>query len=129
MKISLLGIGALKIQLEHFSIYIDAINSFNSMPTIFENDILLFTHDDDDHFFIEKFKNKNINNTVIAPPNVILDFYKSNIIYDKLNDFLPHEYGKPINHTIQNVEITIFQTQHFIDWHNTQISFLINVEV
>ena len=129
LKISLLGIGAVKIQLEQYSIYIDAVNNFNSLPKFKENDLLLFTHGDEDHFSIDKFQPENINNLIIAPPNVILELYKSTKVQkDKLIDFLPHEYGKPLNYKIDSVDISIFNTPHFIDWQNTHISFLICAE-
>lgn len=126
IKINLLGIGAVRIELEEFAIYIDAFNDRNAAPVVTNKDLLLFTHDDRDHFFDEALLKTYNDNVIVGPPSIVLPVWKSERIQrDHLKIFYPNEYGKPDKFCYNDVTISIFNTAHFLNWHNSHVSYLI----
>jgi hypothetical protein len=54
ISVKLLGVGAIDVCLaDSTHIYIDAFNTINSVPPLQENDLVIFTHADGDHFSFE----------------------------------------------------------------------------
>ncbi len=130
IQIQLLGIGAVKIVSNERTIYIDAFNSFNEVPPVKENDLLLFTHNDSDHFLCDKLKgNISNNNIVIGPPSITYPIFESKFINpNNLIIYYPVNYYEPQQYEDKETIIKVFNTDHFIGWHNVHISFLIEIE-
>jgi L-ascorbate metabolism protein UlaG (beta-lactamase superfamily) len=127
--IQLLGIGAIKITNNQQAIYIDAFNCFNEAPRINENDIILFTHNDSDHFLCEKMKGKILNNSVIiGPPSIAYPIFESNLMNAKnVKIYYPTNYSEPQQYKDNGLTINIYNTEHFIGWHNVHVSYLIEI--
>lgn len=127
MTVQLLGIGACRIQLKDKSILIDAFNDYNEAPKVSDHDIILFTHSDGDHFQVKKIEDSiKRTNLIIGPPSITYDCLCTKKIHeDQLTICYPNEYQSPITKIINDITVTVFNTQHFLDWHNIHVSFLI----
>ena len=129
-KVSLLGIGAAKIELDKFNIYVDAFNEYNSPPSLNENDIILFTHDDKDHFLVESLiKTLKTDNIIIGPPSIVFPIWQSRkISKERIKVSYPKEYTDHEEYRFNDILIKVFNTEHFLNWHNTHISFLLEID-
>jgi len=131
MKIKLLGIGAILIEVKHNRILIDAFNSYNEPPEIKYKDLILFTHDDGDHFLAEKLPD-NIERTsskVIGPPSIAYPLLSAKKVEANcLRIVYPPHLTQPVRISENYIDITIYQTRHFVDWEPVHISYLLEIE-
>lgn len=130
MKVRFLGIGAVKIEFNGFSLYIDACNEYCEIPELVEGDILLFTHDDGDHFSAEIVSQCALKTTrIIGPPSIIHPLWKQeSISHEQLTVLYPKDYHMPELFSVDALTIKSFNTDHFMGWHNIHISFLFEYE-
>jgi len=133
IAIRLLGIAAIqfvvKNRVEKKNIFVDAFNVYNEAPTISEGDIVLFTHDDRDHFCADKLPDISSKQvSVFGPPSIVLPLVRSQKIkLDQLIIEYPPEENIPKTYEVDGIKISFFQTNHFIDWHPIHCSFLIEI--
>lgn len=125
MRVRLLGIGACCLELPHLRIFVDAFNEFVQVKDLKEEDIILFTHADGDHFKVEPFLKCYKNNRVIAPPSVIEKILGCNLPKDRIQSVYPPEEENPQIVEIESIKLSVYQTQHFIDWHPIHVSFIV----
>ncbi len=127
--VKLLGIGALSIQFDGITYYIDSFNDYNEPPKLNQNDVVLFTHDDKDHFLPNKLSSKlNQSNVIIGPPSIGLPLLvETSATQEQIKLPYPVDGDSPITLKIGSATIKVFRTEHFLDWHAIHISFLIEV--
>lgn len=125
ISVRLLGIGACLIETPEARIYVDAFNEYGKVTDLDENDILLFTHDDGDHFKLEPFMACYRNNRVVAPPSVMVKLLGQGVPYERLFSVFPPEYLKPETVMLDAIKIHAYQTPHFMDWHPIHVSYRI----
>ncbi len=130
LKIRLLGIGAVKLEFDTFTIYVDVCNDYTDPPELKEGDMLLFTHDDRDHFAAELVGECALETTrIIGPPTIIHPLWaEGKIRHDQLTVLYPKEYHLPELYSVDGLTIKAFNTDHFLGWHNVHISFLVEYE-
>lgn len=127
--IKLLGIGSISLQINGITYFIDSFNDFTEPPDLEANDVVLFTHDDRDHYYAEALLSKiNDSNLIIGPPTIALPLQKEKCINE---DQLKISY--PIEDTPVIIEkgltrIFVYRTDHFLDWHAIHVSYLIESE-
>jgi hypothetical protein len=126
-SITLLGIGAVKIVLKRFSLYLDAFNTYIKPPVLERGDLVLFTHDDPDHFDVESLLESLLPDTVIiGPPSIAKPLWETGRVSPgQVRIVYPKEYDKPDILDLGDVTIRVFNTDHFLGWHNVHVSFLL----
>jgi L-ascorbate metabolism protein UlaG (beta-lactamase superfamily) len=127
ITIRLLGIGAVSISIKNRNIFFDAFNDHNPAPKLKEDDILLFSHDDGDHFSPKKLLPHVLpENTIIGPPSIAYPLLSSGKISPKqLQVPYPQQIQDPIPVNIDDISFSIFNTEHFDNWKPVHISLLI----
>lgn len=126
IKINLLGIGGAKFEFVDKCVYIDAFNKFIPACKLNKNDIILFTHADDDHFGKKELLEGYNNNFIIGPPSIAYPLLaNTGLNPDSLKIIYPAHTNDPTEIQIGNIFIKVYQTKHFIDWEPDHISFLI----
>lgn len=122
-----LGVGALEMKLGEKRILVDAINSEIDTGPLAPGDLLLFTHDDGDHFCIGKFPDvKGMDVQIIGPPSVVMPLLAQDraahgqivVLYAK-NNKLPPCFEQ------DGIRITSYASPHFMDWKPVHNSYLI----
>ena len=129
MSIEMLGIGACCIDLGQRRLWIDALNEYSSYLELQKEDILLFTHADGDHFLAEKVVEYGQNILIIGPPSIAYPLLSTGKIDpERLTIMYPPEKDKLLQYTVDDIRISIIQTEHFIDWNPIHVSFLIEAQ-
>lgn len=128
ININLLGIGGVKIKFDNLNVYIDAFNNFNKPPILNNNDIVIFTHSDEDHFSAIKTLNAvKSTNKIIGPPSIAYPLLENRKLDSKqLKIVYPSHLKLPCQFEIGEISIKVYQTKHFIDWEPDHISFLLS---
>lgn len=128
VTIEMLGVGACCLSLGDRRILIDAYNEFYTMKDTHPNDILLFTHDDRDHFLAEKVLEHASVNLVIGPPSIAYPLLASGKMDPaQLKIIYPPEKANPQDYMVDDIKISVIQTEHFIGWNTIHVSYLITV--
>ncbi|MBN1304760.1 MAG: MBL fold metallo-hydrolase [Anaerolineales bacterium] len=129
ISVQLLGIGALKIESEKGTIFIDAFSPYvNPLPE--KADLILITHDDPDHFGSQEVAEAAIRTgaMVVGPPGIAYPLLaQTELPAQQIRIIYPVHLGKPISETINGVHLKVYQTRHFIDWEPPHISYLIKM--
>jgi L-ascorbate metabolism protein UlaG (beta-lactamase superfamily) len=127
VAIQLLGIGAASILIGERNIFIDAFNEYNSLPELKENDIILFTHDDGDHFSPTNLLSAVLpDNIIIGPPSIAYPLLSSGKVRAKqLQVLYPQQAQSPGMENINGISISAFNTEHYYNWKPVHISFLV----
>ncbi len=127
-SIKLLGIGSVSIKIDGIAYFIDSFNKFNIAPDLAKNDVVMFTHDDEDHFIAQPLIPKlSSTNIIIGPPNIAYPLLTSKKVDEnQLRMCYPVDADVPIAIKINDLDITVFRTEHFLDWHAAHVSYLIS---
>lgn len=133
VKINLLGLGSAKMMTDHKTIYIDAFVEHESVKPfqVGQADLLLFTHDDHDHFCPKKTAQaaRETGAVVVGPPSIAYPLLvDEKLPPDQLQVFYPVHFKQPIKQDVWGISLKIYQTQHFFDWHPVHVSYLIEVD-
>ncbi len=124
-----LGIGALIIETEKKRILIDAFNTLIEPTNVLSGDIIIFTHDDGDHFCPEKLplvKGQDI--TIIGPPSIVkpvLISGKADI--EQIEVLYTNSYSEPSKMSLDQINIICYNTRHFNHWDPLHNSYLIEM--
>lgn len=122
------GVSALEIEIGNSRILVDAFNSVNKPETVRAGDIILFTHDDADHF--EPAKLPDLSDqyiTIVGPPSIvkpILDAKKADLC--QIMPIYTHNNAEPRTVVLSDICITSFSTPHFINWGSVHNSYMIS---
>jgi L-ascorbate metabolism protein UlaG (beta-lactamase superfamily) len=130
ISVRLGGIAAAQILLnERQSIYIDAFNVYNEPPSLHDEDFLVFTHDDRDHFSVDSLPDLSLkSNMILGPPSIVLPILKAQKARaEQLIIEYPQEENSLKTHEIGDIKISFVKTTHFIDWGPIHCSFLIEI--
>jgi|GEM_PF-780776 len=130
ISIKLLGIAAVQIIInEKQNIYIDAFNVYNEPPSLHNNDIIIFTHDDRDHFDVDKLPNLALKgNKILGPPSIVLPILREQKARaEQLIIEYPQEENTLKTFEIDDIKISFARTTHFIDWGPIHCSFFIEI--
>lgn len=130
LTVKSLGVAAISLQAEDGpSLLIDAFNNVNVPPPVRAGDILLFTHADADHFFVDALPDLKPSGTrLFGPPTIVQPVLASGkALPGQLTIAYPEQ--RSIVHTVDagGAHISFLQTEHFIDWHPVHVSFLIEM--
>jgi L-ascorbate metabolism protein UlaG (beta-lactamase superfamily) len=121
------GVGALIIQLNTVRLFVDAFNSLTDAAELNRGDILLFTHDDSDHFDVNMMpciKNQEI--TVIGPPSIVKPLLESGkASLDQIQTVYSPNNHEPVFLDVAGIRLTCFRTPHFLDWKPIHNSYLV----
>lgn len=125
-----LGVGSLIIGAGEKRILVDAYNTLTEPVRVIPGDIILFTHDDGDHFCAEQLPViTGMDVTILGPPSIvkpILMEKKADI--QQIQVMYTNRYDKPACMMVNQVEITCFHTSHFNHWDPIHNSYLLEVE-
>ncbi len=121
------GVAALVITIGGRRILVDAFNTINQPEPIVPGDLILFTHDDGDHFSPEKLPNLiGQDVTVIGPPTIlkpILELGKAGL--EQLKVLYSKDPQNPDGIIVGDICIKAIHTQHFNGWDALNNSYLI----
>jgi L-ascorbate metabolism protein UlaG (beta-lactamase superfamily) len=127
MSVINLGVAALDMNLGTARILVDAFNSINEAPSLREGDILLFTHDDADHFDASKIpclKGRSV--AIIGPPTIVHPLLVNDkASLEQITTMYSPNNREPISLNTAGIFITCFQTPHFLNWKPIHNSYLI----
>lgn len=124
-----LGVGALQIKIGGRRILVDAFNSLINPVDVLPKDVIVFSHDDADHFSPEKLPDligKDV--VIVGPPTIlkpILLLKKAEI--EQIEVLYTNEFDVPAAANIDTIKITCFATQHFNCWSPLHNSYMIEV--
>lgn len=129
ITIKLLGVGSIDLLVNNeYHIYVDSFNTINQAPVLKNNDIIIFTHADGDHFSVESLLSVYKNNTIIGPPSIVLPLVKTGqFICDKLIINYPEQRNATIQVQVKDITISFYQSKHFIDWNPIHCSYLLTI--
>lgn len=126
------GIGGLKIMVDDYNIYIDAFNKYCEVPELEDNDIIVFTHADDDHFDPGVLPDIRLSGQpVVGPPSIVkplLEQKKVNL--EQLYVQYPPTHESDTIYELQqigNINIKTYNTDHFLGWKRLHASFMVEV--
>ncbi len=124
-----LGIGALVIEAGDRRILIDAFNTLIMPMAVLPGDVLIFTHDDGDHFSTDKLPVvKGMNITIVGPPSIvkpILVQKKAEI--EQIEVLYTNKYDDPSSISLDDINIICYYTNHFNHWDPIHNSYIIEV--
>lgn len=124
-----LGVGALMIEAGNRRILIDAFNALIEPMEVLPGDILIFTHDDGDHFSPDKLpvvKGENI--TIIGPPSIVKPILiQKKADLEQIEVLYTNRYAEPSSISLDYVNIICYHTNHFNHWDPIHNSYLIEV--
>ncbi len=129
LTVTNLGVSALTIQGGNRRIMVDAFNSVNQPTEVLPGDLILFTHDDDDHFRAEKLPElKGIEVTIVGPPSIvkpILMLGKADIA--QLECLSTGDNSVPTSISFGDIHIKCYHTTHFNGWDPIHNSYLLEI--
>jgi L-ascorbate metabolism protein UlaG (beta-lactamase superfamily) len=123
-----LGIAALEIKLGVSRLLIDAFNNINKAEEVKDGDILLFTHDDLDHFDIDHLPDmKGREIKIIGPPSIVKPILNSDkASLDQITTLYSGNNEEPVSIDFSDFKLTCFGTLHFNDgWKPIHNSYII----
>lgn len=126
-KVRNLGVGAVEITIGTNRILVDAFNTINCLTEVRCGDILLFTHDDGDHFDPEQLPDiKGLEIIIIGPPSIVKPILEQDkAMIEQIITMYSQNSSKPDAFHIHDIEITSFSTSHFMNWKPIHNSYLI----
>jgi len=124
-----LGIGALEIDAGDRRILIDTFNTIMKPIAVLPGDVLLFTHDDGDHFSPEKLPVvKGMDITIIGPPSILKPILiQGKADLEQIEVLYTNQYQEPSRISLDTINITCYHTNHFNHWDPIHNSYLIEV--
>jgi len=124
------GIGALIMETKGRRILVDAFNAILEPVEVFPGDIILFTHDDGDHFSPESLPEIHGRDiAIVGPPSIvkpILMHKKADI--GQIEVLYSNPFSEPAAVEMGNVGITCFNTRHFNHWEPIHNSYLLEAD-
>jgi L-ascorbate metabolism protein UlaG (beta-lactamase superfamily) len=124
-----LGVSALLLEACNRRILVDAFNNVSKPIEVVAGDILLFTHDDLDHFCSDTLPViKGLDITIVGPPSIV----KPILIQEKadINQIEVLSTGnnaEPNSIKFDQINIICYHTRHFNHWDPIHNSYLIEV--
>jgi|LSQX01.1.fsa_nt_gb L-ascorbate metabolism protein UlaG (beta-lactamase superfamily) len=124
-----LGIGALMIEAVDRRILIDAFNTIIKPEAILPGDVLIFTHDDGDHFSTDSLPVvKGMNITIIGPPSIVKPILlQKKADLEQIEVLYTNKYDKPSSISLDDINIICYHTKHFNHWDPIHNSYLIEL--
>ncbi|NLO09080.1 MAG: hypothetical protein GX129_04330 [Clostridiales bacterium] len=123
------GVGALLIEAGVRRILVDAFNTLINPIDILPGDIILFTHDDGDHFSPDKIpfiKGQNI--TILGPPSIVKPILvQEKVDLNQIEVLYSNSYAEPSNITFDSIKVTCYHTYHFNHWDPIHNSYLLEI--
>lgn len=130
LSITNLGVSAIQITGTPRRILIDAFNNVTKIVEVKIGDILLFTHDDHDHFYPENIpdiRGKKI--IVIGPPSIVKPILIHNkASLDQIETLYTGNNAEPESMSVDQISVTCYRTAHFNGWDPIHNSYVIEFE-
>lgn len=132
LTVQLLGIGAVKLSDGEKTIYVDAFTNpdFVKPHVVEKADLILLTHDDQDHFGFEETAQAALETRaiVVGPPGIAYPLLaETKLPPEQLQITYPIHFKQPLTEEINGIKLKIYQTTHFVDWEPPHISFLLEI--
>jgi L-ascorbate metabolism protein UlaG (beta-lactamase superfamily) len=134
IKINSVGLGSAKITSEHKTIYIDAFvaDKHPLQPFVVgKADLILVTHDHEDHFCARKVAHvaKETGAIVVGPPTIAYPLLADEKLPpEQLQVYYPEYWKNPIALKIRDIPLKMYQSSHFGGWEPIHVSYLIELE-
>lgn len=128
LKIEFYGNSAFKIQNSNHTLYVDAGSGGLENLAIKDADIMLYTHDDADHFVPQLAARhaKESQARIIGPPSITYPLLvNENFPSEKLQVFQPQMLNRPSTVFENDLLIKAYGTEHFNGWHPVHLSYYI----
>lgn len=129
-SLHLLGLGAAMIEAAGRRIFVDACNTYQQAPALAAGDLLLFTHNDGDHFCPHKAAQAAAThaNDIIGPPGIAYPLLaEAGLPTTQLRIVYPPQPSVALELMLDEVKLTVWQTRHFIGWEPDHISYLVEI--
>ncbi len=130
VRINVLGVEAVKISNGQQTIFIDAFADEIPPFRVETADLILVTHDDGDHFSVEKAAQaaKTTGATIVGPPSIAYPLLvDEQLPHEQLVILYPNQFKEPAAQDIRGINIKVYQTEHDGDWHPVHVSYLIEI--
>lgn len=134
VKITQLGYASCKIEFDSTTIYVDLASEVidtSNLQAYTDADIILITHDDWDHFapkWITEIS-KRSNSLIIGPPSITYPLLaENNLKTGQLEVFYPTTTDEYQETAVNDINIRIYQTNHFNEWSPIHVSFLVEYQ-
>ena len=130
INLRLLGLAASRLETSRRRIFVDAYNTYQAPPTLAAGDLLLFTHNDHDHFCPHKTAQAVAEhaNIVVGPPGIAYPLLaEAGLPASQLRIVYPPWPAEPLELALEEVKLSIWQTRHFVGWEPDHVSFLVEV--
>jgi L-ascorbate metabolism protein UlaG (beta-lactamase superfamily) len=128
VTINLLGAGAVKISSGVKVIYVDAFSDWLKLSGVERADLILITHDDGDHFGAKETAQGALDTgaMVVGPPGIAYPLLADEgFPKERLRIIYPIHLKQPMIEEVAGVQLKVYQTTHFVDWHPPHVSYLI----
>lgn len=122
-----IGVGALLIEAGDRRILIDVFNTLISPIEVLPGDIIIFTHDDGDHFSSDKLPVvKGMNIIIVGPPSIVMPILiQEKADLEQIKVLYTNQYDKPASISLDQINIICYHTNHFNHWDPIHNSYLI----
>jgi L-ascorbate metabolism protein UlaG (beta-lactamase superfamily) len=130
VTVNLLGAGAAKISSGEKVIYIDAFSDWLKLSGVENADLILITHDDGDHFGAKETARAALDTgaMVVGPPGIAYPLLADEEFpKERLRIIYPIHLKQPVTEEVSGVNLKVYQTTHFVDWHPPHVSYLIEL--
>lgn len=130
VTVNLLGAGAVKISGGERIVYIDAFSDWLKLSGVEKADLILFTHDDGDHFGAKETARAALDTgaMVVGPPGIAYPLLADEgFPKERLRIIYPVHLKQPATEEVRGVTLKVYQTTHFVDWHPPHVSYLIEL--
>jgi len=130
VTVNLLGAGAVKISSGEKVIYIDAFSDWLKLSGVEKADLILITHDDGDHFGAKETAQAALDTgaMVVGPPGIAYPLLADEgFPKERLRIIYPIHLKQPVTEEVSGINLKVYQTTHFVDWHPPHVSYLIEL--
>jgi L-ascorbate metabolism protein UlaG (beta-lactamase superfamily) len=128
-QLSIQNIGVSSVILTGMSrrLLVDAFNSIAKSPGVLPGDIILFTHDDNDHFFPDALPDiRGTDSIIVGPPTIVKPLLeKERATLDQINVLYSVDNMNPTSIALGGMKIHCYHTPHFNNWDPVHNSYLI----
>lgn len=123
------GVGSLIIEGTDRRILVDAFNSMVQPVEVLPGDIIMFTHDDEDHFNPDQLPDlKGQDNRIIGPPSIVKPILlQGKADMNQIEPIYTRDNMVPSCISFEHINIKCYHTSHFNHWDPIHNSYLIEI--
>jgi L-ascorbate metabolism protein UlaG (beta-lactamase superfamily) len=127
LSIQNIGLSSVILMGMYRRLLVDAFNSMTKSPGVLPGDIILFTHDDNDHFSPDALPDiRGTDSSIIGPPTIVKPLLeRERATLDQINVLYSVDNTNPASITLGGMKMHCYHTQHFNNWDPVHNSYLI----